>query len=531
MRIAIYTSFAINYLAKARVLASTVKAKNPNIDVIAIVCDRFPPGIDPTLEPFDQIWMVDEYPVIPVYAWIFQHNIMELCTAVKGWALKRLLDSGYDYVMYLDPDCWVLEDPEQIIGILKKDMSVAVVPHTTSPAKTKEEIRLIETSSLKHGIYNLGFLLVKNDKNGQIFAEWWSERLRDFCFIEFDKGIFTDQRWFDLGVGYFSFIQVSWHKGIDVASWNVGQRRIERSNTGGYLIDGDPLVFYHFSGVGPASVHRWVRDIFAPSDPLAAELEFDYEDLLDNAGQQKLASVRPAFDIYDDGDVVASAERLRFRNLPNSLDQFPDPYAAPKDAPFRTPIGSVVESKEVVGGLSAGEIEVLAKKLFDHKFYRTFVDLPDIDFAEAWEHYESRRWSHQSKPNPLFDSGYYALAISEGEREQFRTPLHHYIGRGLAQGIAPAWFFDESYYLKLYPDVAAAVRVGNLISGFEHFLLQGKSEGRSSSAFFDEASYLKRNPDVAEAVARGLVLSGSEHYIADGHRELRKGADPTFIRR
>jgi hypothetical protein len=530
MRIAIYTSLAINYLAKARVLASTVKAINPNIDVIAIVCDRFPPGIDPTLEPFDEVWMVEEYPFKPVKAWIFQHTIMELCTAVKGWALQRLLARGYDYVMYLDPDCWVREDPAQLVRILAKDKSVAVVPHTTSPAKTKEEIRLIETSSLKHGIYNLGFLLVKNDDNGRIFARWWADRLHDFCFIEFEKGIFTDQRWFDLGVGYFPFIQVSWHKGIDVASWNIGQRKIERSKSGGYLIDGDPLIFYHFSGVGPAGVHRWVRDIFAPSDPLAAELEFDYEALLNAAGQKKLAVVRSAYDKFDDGAVVAPAERVRFRELENGIRQFPNPYAATAEASFRIASDQhTADSKKSVREFSDTEIEGRACRIFDHAFYRTYVHMPDADFQTSWNHYKSRRWAHESKPNAFFDPAYYAISIAKNEREKYVTPLHHYIARGLALGIAPAWFFDEAYYLKIYPDVEAAVRIGNLVSGFEHFLIQGKLEGRSSSAFFDEINYLKSNPDVANAVSAGSILSGSEHYISSGYREPRKGVGPSFL--
>ncbi len=61
---------------------------------------------------------------------------MELCTAVKGWGLTRLLESGYDFVFYLDPDCWVLEDPKQIIDLIEQEKSVLVVPHTTSPAQT-----------------------------------------------------------------------------------------------------------------------------------------------------------------------------------------------------------------------------------------------------------------------------------------------------------------------------------------------------------------------------------------------------------
>ncbi len=207
-------------------------------------------------------------------------------------ALNRLLDAKYDYVIYLDPDCWVLEDPATIINALPPDASVGVVPHTTRPADSDEEVRIVETSSLRHGIYNLGFLVVRNDANGRVLAEWWAKRLDKYCIDDFKLGLFTDQRWFDLAVGYFDFIKVIRHHGIDVASWNVGQRVLTRRDNG-YNIDGDPLIFYHFSGVGPEGVHRWVRDKFAPSDPLVAELEFRYERMIADAGRRTWRGLFP----------------------------------------------------------------------------------------------------------------------------------------------------------------------------------------------------------------------------------------------
>ena len=421
MRIAIYTSFAINYLAKARVLANSIKVIAPEIDVIGIVCDKFPRNVDATEEPFDDLWLVDEYPAKPTMAWIFRHNIMELCTAVKGWGLCRLLESGYDFVFYLDPDCWVLDDPKQIIGQLEDKMSVLVVPHTTSPAETKEGIRLVEISSLKHGIYNLGFLLVRNDANGRKFAEWWAARLRDFCFADFESGIFTDQRWFDLAVGYFPFIQVSWHKGIDVASWNIGQRRIARSGGGGYLVDGDPLVFYHFSGVGPAGVHRWVRDIFAPSDPLAAELEFRYEELINAAGQEELAKVRPAYDRYDDGALVESGDRILFRKSEEYAKKFPNPYATSGTENFRRAARPEAGASFRRGSkLSPSEIEHVAMRLFDPKSFMNYNVGFSLGRSMLWAAHKKRGWELSNAPNRYFDVRYYSTQIRPAERRGFR---------------------------------------------------------------------------------------------------------------
>jgi hypothetical protein len=521
MRVAIYTSLAVNYLAKARVLVKSIKAVNPDIDVIGVICDRFPIGLDPAQEDFDQIWMVDEYPTEPVKAWIYRHNIMELCTAVKGWGLQRLLAAGYDYVFYLDPDCWVLQDPLRIIELMKTEMSVLVVPHTTSPAETDEGIRLVEISSLKHGIYNLGFLLVRNDQNGRTFAKWWSERLHHYCLIRFEDGVFTDQRWFDLAVGYFPFIQVTWHKGIDVASWNIGQRTITRSADGAYLVDGDPLIFYHFSGVGPAGVHRWVRDIFAPSDPLAAELEFSYEGLIKQAGQERLETIRPAYDTYDDGAAIDIADRVEYRadEEINRL-QFPDPYKAGADAKFRT-VTQRVASPAAEFSLSPDEVERLAMRLFDLDFYRDSLQRQSASVVASWETYKSGGWESLTNPNRYFDNASYRALVPASLRTKYPTPLHHFIAAGRQRGIPPVWFFDEAYYLKRYTDVLAAVASQAFSSGFEHFLIEGCLEGRQSSALFDEANYVRTNKDVAAAISAGLFANGGQHYLRFGHQEGR----------
>src|SRR3546814_20040146 len=53
-------------------------------------------------------------------AWVFQHNVMELCTGVKGRALQRLMqdESDADLFVYLDPDVYVYNDLAAADGYL-----------------------------------------------------------------------------------------------------------------------------------------------------------------------------------------------------------------------------------------------------------------------------------------------------------------------------------------------------------------------------------------------------------------------------
>ena len=76
-----------------------------------------------------------------------------------------------------------------------------------------------------------------------------------------------------------------------------------------------------------------------------------------------------------------------------------------------------------------------------------------------------------------------AEAVRRGEIESARL---HYIGFGSfegRQGATPE--VAERWYLRSYPDVGTAVRSGKLGSATEHFMVVGASEGRSPSVRYE----------------------------------------------
>lgn len=86
--------------------------------------------------------------------------------------------------------------------------------------------------------------------------------------------------------------------------------------------------------------------------------------------------------------------------------------------------------------------------------------------------------------------------------------------------------FDESFYLEKNPDVASAVKLGALVSGFEHYNSYGKNEGRLAvnatlDTLYNEVFYLTSNPDIAAAVKSGALRTGYEHYVSYGKNEGR----------
>ena len=101
--------------------------------------------------------------------------------------------------------------------------------------------------------------------------------------------------------------------------------------------------------------------------------------------------------------------------------------------------------------------------------------------------------------------------------------------------------FDEKAYLAVNPDVAEAVRLGKIGSGWQHFKKFGHIEGRRQKVAddepatpenFDEARYLAANPDVRQAIELGQLVSGRAHFDqlgrAQGRRQLRMSDIPAI---
>lgn len=81
---------------------------------------------------------------------------------------------------------------------------------------------------------------------------------------------------------------------------------------------------------------------------------------------------------------------------------------------------------------------------------------------------------------------------------------------------------DETWYLRTYEDIAAAVKGGAVRSAQQHFVDDGYFEGRRPFPIVvDERWYLTQNPDVADGVRRGDIASAQEHFDQDGYREGR----------
>lgn len=303
-----FTSIMTNYLPKARVLAHSVKKHCPNSFFTLLVSDKLPSDFCLEKEPFDEVLYIEDLDinVSNLNMWIYQHTVVELCTAVKGPALVKLLKAGRsDKVIYLDPDIVVFSSLTELENTLDKS-SVVITPHITIPESSHKGILDNEICALQHGIYNLGFLAVKNTFEGLRFAEWWRDRLVSYCYDDIPRGLFTDQRWIDMVPAMFEDIHIERSPAYNVATWNLSTRKVTMHGEN-YYVNEIPLQFYHFSGFDSGANFEMMKQY--GDSPVLWKLREWYVVRQEEEGQSILGKSQGVYSFYSDGEIVPHSHR------------------------------------------------------------------------------------------------------------------------------------------------------------------------------------------------------------------------------
>lgn len=253
MRIACYTSVTASYLPVARIVAKSVKAIHPEWDFYLLFNDKTPEFIRWEDEPFDHVIFAEWLDIKHEWRqWAYNYSVIEFCTATKGAMGNYLFDQlGYDALVYMDPDTVLFSRLEEVLDVFENEKAdVILTPHLTNREYTADAIWSHEMAALKHGTFNLGFYAIANRPNGRKYLDWWADRLVDYAHIDFDRGLFTDQKWCNLAPYLFEGIEVFTYRTYNIATWNMTNRNVSRADDGTWLVNGDPLRFYHFSGFG-----------------------------------------------------------------------------------------------------------------------------------------------------------------------------------------------------------------------------------------------------------------------------------------
>lgn len=264
----VVTIIAANYAHFARALANSFLANNPGSKFFALLIDVDGHTYDPTVkEPFSVLTPGDlSLDRDEFLRMALMYDVTELATALKPWALEKLLDLGADVAVYLDPDIYVYAALDNVEEAARKH-GIVLTPHGTSPM-ARDGKQPAEADIMQSGIYNLGFIAI--NQTNRDFLAWWQARLSRDSISAPEEMLFTDQRWIDFVPGYWD-ATILRDSGLNVAYWNVDKRTLSERD-GAVYVDGKPLQFYHFSGFNPRT--PWLLSKHAQGNPRVLVSEF-----------------------------------------------------------------------------------------------------------------------------------------------------------------------------------------------------------------------------------------------------------------
>jgi hypothetical protein len=333
VKVLCYSSFTFSYLNRARVLFQTLRKFHPAWELVALITDRPPPGFvfDAASEPFDRVVWAQELGIPDFQQWLFKHDVVEVCTAVKGPFLHQACGWGSDAVIYLDPDTALFSSLEPLEALLEAH-DILLTPHLTDPNEDTEAIRDNDLSASRTGIFNLGFVAVRTRGEGARFARWWNDRLLDWCYDDMPNGLFVDQRWCDHVPALFDKVKVVRDPGYNVASWNLSTRKVAVGTDGAITVNGHRLRFWHFTKLGPMG-DAMTRKYGGRNFPVY-EIWGWYKSQVAAATDPTIPPRWWAYRTYSDGEPIEKPHRELYRARPDLQAAFPDPFHA-EDGGYR----------------------------------------------------------------------------------------------------------------------------------------------------------------------------------------------------
>jgi hypothetical protein len=326
--LALCTVCSNTHIAYARTLIASFLAHHP--DAVAFVClvDERQPDIEyPDRDARVQVIEARGLGLPAFESMAFRYTKFELNAAVKGAFLAHVFAStAVQQLIYLDPDILVFHPLTPVRRQLERH-AIALVPHVTAPLDGVHTSR--ETDVLKAGVFNLGFLGLSRGAETTRFLDWWTARLVDACVVDAGRGLFIDQRWIDLVPALFDDYVVIRRSGLNVAHWNLHERTVALDGDA-LTVNGEPLFFFHFSGIDPDDLTQVSRDqsrVRLPERGALRALFELYRALLETNDYRQTRGVPYRYATFANGIPVSDALRRIYRMAtPSAAKRFPRPF-------------------------------------------------------------------------------------------------------------------------------------------------------------------------------------------------------------
>jgi hypothetical protein len=168
-----------------------------------------------------------------------ERSIAEYSWTCTPFLLRHLLDrtGAGNSVVYLDADLMFFSDPQPIFDEWA-GQDIVIHAHRYAPNQRHHENN--------SGIFNVGWVGVRNTPQGRQCMERWASQCIDECVNDTPNGLCGDQKYLDEWPALYDRLVVMRHKGAGLGPWNIEQYEMTAAGSVPQ-VDGMPVIFYHYS--------------------------------------------------------------------------------------------------------------------------------------------------------------------------------------------------------------------------------------------------------------------------------------------
>jgi glycosyltransferase involved in cell wall biosynthesis len=362
--LALVTVCTRNHLHFARVLVSSFAAHHPEAQRFVIVAD----ADDRPLAVAGATVLAGRSLVGGAFDYLaLKYSATDLCCALKpfglAWVLRHTRSAR---VVYLDADVCVFAPLAALLEALD-GADFVVTPHTLAPMPRPE--RFWERPTLGDLAYagplNAGMFGLRAGDAADGFLRLWTELVSvPGAFLE-SLGGQKEQNAFNWITCFATGIYVLRDPAYNVAYWNLHDRSLRWTGLDDpseerWLVNGRPLVAFHFSGLPPAggcALSRWDGRYSLYVLPSVARLVGDYRRRLDAAGAAACAAEPYGFAAFPSGVPIDDRMRRLFREHETFLRGEANPWTPEGERHYCTALLSPVP-------YSGGQLPLLFDEIY-----------------------------------------------------------------------------------------------------------------------------------------------------------------------
>jgi hypothetical protein len=312
--IAFCTIASANYLDRVQTLLQSIERHHPGAAAFVLLCET--PEVCRRLSAETGVAFWSPADVCDTWRdMAFYYNIVEFNTALKPFFLEKLLDRGHAAVIYLDPDIEVYGSLDPLRQAVATH-DIVLTPHVCAPIPDDGCTPAMD-AYIRAGQFNLGFVGVAGSANARALLRWWQSVCLERCLFESEHRFFVDQFWAAAFASFAERCCILRDPGYNVAYWNLFQREITRAGEQ-WQAGGQPLVFFHFSGLSEDDLTRVSRHQnrvrAAPGSPLH-DLLAGYRQRVQAMPWHRYAKVAYSLGAFADGGPIAPEDRRNYLYL------------------------------------------------------------------------------------------------------------------------------------------------------------------------------------------------------------------------